>query len=159
MPKTTFQRFVFTAIMVFCMVYTMTVYNLAWNAGALHYCTFWLGLQEMWVEYIVVFLLIFFAVSKAAPKLAFRLVTPQSDRPIAVILAIQTFTVLLTVPVVTLFSTLFHGGFSPDWFPQWIMLWLRCLPMAFGVQIFAADPLVRWIFRLLFPEKQAVPAE
>lgn len=35
MPKTKLQSLVFTALMVFCMVYCMTVYNIAWQMGTL----------------------------------------------------------------------------------------------------------------------------
>lgn len=153
MPKTKLQSLVFTALMVFCMVYCMTAYNVAWQMGTLRYSVFLTALKEMWAEYAVVFLLIFFVISKCAVKLAFRIVQPQNDRPIFVILTIQTFTVLLIVPTITLFSTFLHQGFHIDWFPQWIMLLLRCFPMALGLQIFAVGPLVRHIFWLIFPEK------
>ncbi len=35
MPKTKLQSLVFTALMVFCMVYCMTAYNIAWQMGTL----------------------------------------------------------------------------------------------------------------------------
>lgn len=35
MPKTKLQSLVFTALMVFCMVYCMTVYNIAWQIKTL----------------------------------------------------------------------------------------------------------------------------
>lgn len=35
MPKTKLQNLVFTALMVFCMVYCMTAYNVAWQMGTL----------------------------------------------------------------------------------------------------------------------------
>lgn len=35
MPKTKLQSLVFTALMVFCMVYCMTAYNVAWQMGTL----------------------------------------------------------------------------------------------------------------------------
>ena len=35
MPKTKFQDFVYTIIMVICMVYTMICYNVAVNTGGL----------------------------------------------------------------------------------------------------------------------------
>lgn len=59
MPKTKFQSIIFTAIMVFFMVYCMTVYTITMKFGELDYNVFTLAIQEMWVEYVVVFLLIF----------------------------------------------------------------------------------------------------
>lgn len=35
MPKTKFQSFIFTLMMVFCMVYCMTVYTVSLNSGGL----------------------------------------------------------------------------------------------------------------------------
>lgn len=35
MPKTKLQSLVFTALMVFCMVYCMTAYNVAWQIKTL----------------------------------------------------------------------------------------------------------------------------
>ena len=82
MPKTKFQSAVFTAIMVFCMVFCMTCYTISMNMGGLSYLVFGLAIKEMWVEYVVVYLLIYFLITKTAQKLAFRIVTPGSDKPI-----------------------------------------------------------------------------
>ncbi len=43
------------------MVYCMTVFSLALKTG-LQYTTFLTALKEMWVEYVIVFLLIFFVI-------------------------------------------------------------------------------------------------
>lgn len=150
MPKTKFQSVVFTAIMVFCMVYCMTVYTIALKFGGLSYQVFGLAIREMWVEYVVVFLLIFFVITKLAQKLAFRIITPGVDKPIFLILTIQCFTVCLIVPTITLFATFLHNGFTADWFPQWIQLAFLCFPAALCLQLFFVGPLVRKIFRTIF---------
>lgn len=150
MPKTKFQSIVFTALMVFCMVYCMTVYTIAMKTGGLSYTVFALAIREMWVEYLIVFLLIYFVITKLAQKLAFRIVTPGVDKPIFVILAIQCFTVCLIVPCITLFATFYHNGFQTDWFPQWIQLAGLCFPTALCLQVFFVGPFVRLIFRRLF---------
>lgn len=69
MPKTKFQSIVFTAIMVFCMVFCMTVYTISMKFGGLSYKVFALAIQEMWVEYVVVFVLIFFMITRLAQRL------------------------------------------------------------------------------------------
>lgn len=53
MPKTKFQKIVFTAMMVFCMVYCMTVYTIALNFGGLSYQVFALAIQCFTVCLIV----------------------------------------------------------------------------------------------------------
>lgn len=150
MPKTKFQKIVFTAMMVFCMVYCMTVYTIALKFGGLSYQVFALAIREMWVEYIVVFLLIYFVITGTARKLAFRILTPGEDKPIFMILAIQCFTVCLIVPGITLFATFYHQGFSADWFPQWVQLAAQCFPAALCLQVFFVGPFVRLVFRTIF---------
>ncbi len=153
MPKTKFQSIIFTAIMAFCMVYCMTVYTVALKFGSLKYLVFALAIKEMWLEYVVVFCLIFFLITNTAKKLAFRIVDPASAPPIHMILAIQSFTVCQMVPIVTLFATLVHNGISADWFCQWIQLAVICFPMAFFLQVFFVGPLVRLIFRSIFQNR------
>ncbi len=150
MPKTKFQSIIFTAIMAFCMVYCMTVYTIALKFGSLQYQVFSLAIKEMWLEYVVVFCLIFFLITNTAKKLAFRVINPANSQPIFMILAIQSFTVCQIVPVITLFATLIHNGISADWFCQWIQLAVTCFPMALCAQIFYIGPLVRLIFRNIF---------
>lgn len=150
MPKTKFQSIIFTALMVFVMVYCMTVYTLSFKFGGLNYQVFHLAIQEMWLEYLVVFCLIFFIITNTAKKLAFRIIEPGSTQPIFMILAIQCFTVCQIVPVITLFATLVHNGITTNWFFQWIQLAVTCFPMALCLQLFFAGPFVRLIFRTIF---------
>lgn len=150
MPKTKFQSIIFTAIMAFFMVYCMTTYTIAMKNGGLSYLTFALAFKEMWLEYIIIFCLNFFIISKLAQKLAFRFVDPAEDKPIYIILAIQSCTVCLTVPTITLIATFIHNGITIEWFIQWIQLAVICFPVAFCLQIFFIGPLVRLIFRIIF---------
>lgn len=159
MPKTKFQSVVFTAIMVFFMVFCMTAYTISLKTGGLSYRTFTLAVREMWLEYAIVFVLNFFAISKAAQRLAFRIVTPGQDKPIFIIIAIQVFTVCLTVPTITLIAALIHNGFTADWFTNWVNLAVACFPMALCLQLFFVGPLVRWIFRTIFARQLTAVTE
>lgn len=155
MPKTKFQSIVFTAMMVFCMVYCMTVYTIAMKSGGMSYRVFSLAIREMWVEYLVVYVLIFFVITELAKKLAFRIVTPGEDKPLFLVLAIQCFTVCLIVPCITLFATFYHNGFTAGWLPDWIQLAALCFPVALCLQVFFVGPLVRGVFRILFQKQLA----
>lgn len=150
MPKTRFQSIIFTLMMVFFMVFSMTVYTVSIGMGGLSNYVFLVAIKEMWIEYIVVFILIFFIITKLAQKLAFKIITPGVDKPIFMILAIQSFTVCLIVPTITLFATFLHNGFTPEWFSQWIQTAVLCFPMAFCLQVFFVGPFVRFLFRTLF---------
>lgn len=150
MPKTRFQSIIFTALMVFCMVYCMTVYNIALKFGGLNNLVFLLALKEMWLEYVVVFCLIYFVITNTAKKLAFRVIDPAKSQPIFLVLAIRCFTVCQIVPAITLFATVVHNGISAEWFAQWIQLAVTCFPMALCVQVFFVGPFVRLVFRRIF---------
>lgn len=150
MPKTKFQSIIFTALMVFFMVYCMTVYTISLKAGSLSYQVFSLAIKEMWLEYIIVFCLIFFVITKSSKKLAFRILDADNVPPIFVILTIQCFTVCQIVPAITLVATFIHNGAVSDWFFQWIQLAVLCFPMALCTQLFFVGPFVRLLFRTLF---------
>ena len=64
MPKTKFQSIIFTLIMVFFMVFSMTCYTISLNMGSLTPQVFSMAIREMWVEYVVVFCLIFFLITQ-----------------------------------------------------------------------------------------------
>ncbi|MGI6110009.1 MAG: DUF2798 domain-containing protein [Eubacteriaceae bacterium] len=155
MPKTKFQSVIFTLMMVLCMVYCMTCYTVAIGLGGITNQVFVIAIKEMWVEYVVVFVLIFFIITNIAKKLALRIITPGEDKPIYMILAMQSFTVCMIVPVITLFATFLHNGFTSEWLSSWIQTAILCFPMAYFTQVFFAGPLVRLIFRTLF-KKQLV---
>lgn len=156
MPRTVSQRIVFTLMMVFVMVFAMTVYTVAISQGGLTGQTFRIAIQEMWVEYVIVFCLIFFVITKLAMKLAARMVDPRENGRGLVTVSIQSCTVMCIVPIITLIATFLHNGFTSQWFVQWITTWVQCFPMAFFLQIFYAGPLVRFVFRHIFPEKAEV---
>lgn len=162
MPKTKLQSVIFTAIMVFFMVFCMTVYTVALGAGGLTYMTFAIAIKEMWIEYVIVYILALFVVSPLALKLAFRSINPKEDKPIFVTLSIQCMTVCLMVPTITLIVTFIHNGFNANWFTSWITTAVKCFPMALCLQLFFVGPLVRHIFAFLMklaPKKDAVTAE
>jgi len=158
MPKTKFLSFIFTLIMAFCMVYCMTAYNIALKMGALSYQVFSLAIKEMWIEYVIVFVLVYFVVTKNSLRLTFKTIDPKKAQPIMITLFIQSFTVLQMVPCVTLITTFLHNGFTKDWLTQWLTSIVLCFPMAFFLQIFFVGPFVRFVFGLIF-KKQLKKAE
>ena len=121
----------FSTMMSLLMVYLMTLYNIALENGQLALPYFLHALLGMWPEFIVIWIVNHFVVSKLAMRLAFRFVNPQKDHPMLVILSIQAMMVCCIVPYITLFATFFHHGFTSTWFTQWITLLVECFPMAF----------------------------
>ncbi len=93
MPKTKFESVIFTAVIAWIMVYIMTLYNTVLATGTFVNETFLIALEGMRLEFVIIFLCAYFISSPVAKHFAFCVVK-SGDRPIAIILAIQTFTVV-----------------------------------------------------------------
>ncbi len=133
----------------------MTLYNTVLATDSFTNATFLIALKSMWVEYIIIFLCAYFLSSRVAKFFAFRVVK-LGDRPIAIILTIQVFTVVCQVALASIIG-LYHGyGFDGNWLPNYLMTYCRNFIMALPVQLLIAGPIARWIFRRVFhPEMEA----
>ena len=107
MPKTRGESIFFTSITAWMMVYVMTLYNTVLATGTFTNLTFFIALKNMWIEYIIIGLLAYFVSGHLAKMSAFRVVQP-GDRPIFIIFAIQTFTVIWQVAFASVISV-FHA--------------------------------------------------
>ena len=137
MPRTRGESIFFTAITAWMMVYVMTVYNTVLATGSFTNTTFLIALKGMWIEYIIIGLLAYFVSGHLSKMCAFRVVQP-GDRPIFIIFAIQTFTVIWQVAFASVIGV-YHGhGFTANFI------------MAFPLQLIFVGPLARLIFRTLF---------
>ena len=154
MPKNKFQEVIFTIIMVFFMVYAMICYNIVLNTGAMTNQVFLSAFHELTFMGPIAFVLDFFIVSKLAFACANRMVDFRSCHPFSMILAISVASVTFMCPMMSFFATLFfkHAG------NQFIAIWLQTtfmnFPVAFFWQLIYAGPIVRFIFRHIFPEKE-----
>lgn len=149
MPKTKNQKILFSIIMSFMMVYGMEVYNGALIHKGLTNAIFLLPVGELILLMLTVIVLETLIGGPLARRLAFRLVDPGKDRPIAVILVVQIMTVSIMCPMMSLVATIiFKGGFSTQIFVKWVQTIAMNFPMAFCWQIFIAGPLVRLIIGL-----------
>lgn len=152
MPKTKFQSVIFTAVTAWIMVYIMTLYNTVLAMGSFTNATFLIALKGMWIEYIIIFLCAFFISSHVAKYFAFRVVKP-GDRQIAIIFAIQIFTVVSQVALASILGV-YHGyGFNSQFIPNYLVTYCQNFIMAMPVQLFIAGPIARALFRLWFARK------
>ena len=149
MPKTKFESVIFTAITAGLMVYIMTLYNTVLASGTFMNTTFLTALKEMWLEFVVIFLCAYFISSHIAKHFAFRVVKP-GDRPIFIILAIQTFTVISQVALASILGV-WHGyGFTSQFVPNYLSVYCRNFILALPVQLLLVGPIARALFRLMF---------
>lgn len=146
MPKTTFESVIFTAVTAWIMVYVMTLYNTVLATGTFVNATFLIALKGMWLEFVVIFLCAYFISSHVAGHFAFRVVKP-GDRPIAIIFAIQTFTVVSQVALASILGV-WHGyGFNSQFVPHYLITYCRNFILALPVQLLLAGPIARALFR------------
>ncbi len=137
MPKTKFQNFIFTLMTAILMAYCMIVYSVAINSTeGLTSQTFLIALKEFPIEGIIVFLLAFFVASLIAKKLAFRIVNPKEDNKMFIILAIQTFTVLTMVGLMSLYALFAQHLINSNIVCNYIVLYCKNFIMAYPLQIF-----------------------
>lgn len=154
MPKTKLQEVIFTVFMVIVMVYAMVCYNIAFAMGGMQNKVFVAALSEMPIMCAIGFVLDMLIAGPLAKKCAFKVINPQKDRPIFIILAISVFSILFMCPMMSFAATiLFNGGFNSEIVATWAGLTVKNFPMAFFWQIFVAGPLVRFIFGKIFREK------
>ena len=154
MPKTKLQEVIFTVFMVIVMVYAMVCYNIAFAMGGMQNKVFVAALSEMPIMCAIGFVLDMLIAGPLAKKCAFKVINPQKDRPIFIILAISVFSILFMCPMMSFAATiLFNGGFNSEIVATWAGLTVKNFPMAFFWQLFVAGPLVRFVFDKIFREK------
>lgn len=159
MPKNKLQDVVFTILMASVMVYGLVCYNISLETGGFRNEVFGMAMHEWPIMLLAAVLLELIFVGKLAQKLAFRLVDPRKDGPTLTMLAISAMSVWLMCPCMSLIACLlFKGGVQPELLSIWVETTVKNFPMAFFWQFFAAGPLVRLVFGLLFREKNAAPA-
>ena len=153
MPKNKFQDVIYTIIMASVMVYGMVAYNIVLNTGSMQNWVFLAVFHEWPIMTVIAILLELVFVGKLAMKVAFRLVNPREASQTSIMLAISAASVWLMCPCMSFFATLlFKDSHNAQFFAIWVQTTVMNFPMALLWQFFAAGPLVRRIFGLLFRE-------
>lgn len=154
MPKTEFQDFIYTIIMVIVMVYAMVCYNIALSLGDMKNAIFKMALGELPIMGVIAFVLEFFFVGAIIKKIAFRIVNPKKIEPLFIIIIISSLIVCFMCPLMSFFATiLFNFNGLENVISTWLILTVRNFPMALCFQIFYAGPFVRFIFKKLFAKQ------
>lgn len=109
MPKTKFQDFIFTIIMVIVMVYAMVCYNIAFDKGGMSSDIFLLALHELPIMGAVGFVLEFFAVGKLSQKVTFKHFDPKNTNPFVITVMISSVTVAFMCPLMSFIASILFG--------------------------------------------------
>lgn len=154
MPKTKFQDFIFTIIMVIVMVYAMVCYNIAFDKGGMSSDIFLLALHELPIMGAVGFVLEFFAVGKLSQKVTFKHFDPKSTNPFVITAMISSVTVAFMCPLMSFIASILFGfQDAAHIIPNFLRICVRNFPMALFWQLFYAGPFVRFVFRLIFKKQ------
>ncbi|MCM1506088.1 MAG: DUF2798 domain-containing protein [Ruminococcus flavefaciens] len=148
MPKSKLQNFFFTVGMVVLMVFSMTVYNLAFEMHGLIYPAFLIALKEMWVEVVFAVIVEILIAGPIARKIAFRYKEFENS-PTVQWLLILTFTVVIMCVFMCLFATFMHFGFNGSWFTTFLTMYIRSFPMALFWSALVVEPVVKNIFKAI----------
>ena len=160
MPKNKRESIIYSVMMCFCMVLWMSIYNVSCAQGGLSFDSVQQGWMGMPIAYIVALCLDLLLVSKLAKGIAFRFFLKPESSERKKVLVISS---CIVVPMV-IFMSLFGAVEMACHTGQWAMIpwvWLCNIPknfiMALPFELLLAGPLVRLVFRRLFPEGTALP--
>ncbi len=158
MGNTQFQKRLFTVFMCFFMVLGMTIYNMLLHQGlSAHF--FRHLLSEIWLVYLIAFVLDMFIVGPLAKKLVFTVLRPRSKA--LGIVSISASMVLCMVSLMSIFGSVMTQGLSPKALHVYPSVWIKNFIVALPYNLIIVGPLVRTLFVLLFPdlreEKPAPP--
>ncbi len=148
MPTSKLQNFFFTIGMVVLMVFSMTVYNLAFEMDGLVYPAFLIALKEMWIEVVFAVIVEILIAGPIARNLAFRYKEFENS-PTMQWLLILIFTVVIMCVFMCLFATFMHFGFNKAWFTTFLTMYIRSFPMALFWSSLVVGPLVKNIFKAI----------
>ena len=148
MFKNKWEERLFTVVTSGLMIFLMGVYNVSINTGGLTYSAFARALHSFPLEWGLGFVFAYFIAGRVSKQLAFRVAHPQ-DRPIFIILCIQTFTVCTMVPLMSMVGVLESSGLTAQLPVIWIQTVCLNFIMAYPLQIFVVGPVCRVLFRVL----------
>lgn len=155
MPQNKRESLIYTVMMCFFMVFWMSIYNVAFQYGAFNLkivVTGWIGFP---IAYLFAMCCDWFLVSKLAKGFAFRYLIKPDDGPLKKILCISGAMVVGMVVIMSLYGaceSAFHTGNWSTVPGNWLANIPRNFIMALPVQFLIAGPLVRRVFRSVFPE-------
>lgn len=155
MPQNKRESLIYTVMMCFTMVLWMSMYNVSLHMGSLSLET----IKEGWVgfplAYIVAMCCDWFLVSGLAKGFAFRFLVKPESSTMRKVICVSCCMVIPMVILMSLYGALEVSITSGDMTHVGV-IWLTNIPknfvMALPFQLIIAGPLIRFVFRSVFPE-------
>ena len=152
MPQNKRESLIYTVLMCFVMVLWMSIYNVALQYGKLDFevlAVAWIGFP---IAYVFAMCCDWFFVSKLAKGFAF-LVKPE-DSVLKKVVCVSSCMVVPMVLIMSLYGAVEGAVHTGGWngiLSAWLFNIPRNFVMALPLQLLIAGPLVRKVFRGLFP--------
>lgn len=154
MPQNKRESLIYTVMMCFMMVLWMSMYNVILHTGEFSVGSIragWLGFP---FAYVYAMCFDWFLVSGAAKGFAFRFLVKPDSSTGKKIIAVSSCMVIPMVIVMSLYGSLEACITTGEW-SALILIWLTNIPknliMALPFQLIIAGPVIRSVFRSVFP--------
>lgn len=155
MPQNKRESFIYTVIMCFTMVLWMSIYNVTLHTGTLNVQVIkdaWLGFP---IAYVFAACMDWFVVSGLAKGFAFKYLVKPDSSTIRKVISVSCSMVVPMVIIMSLYGAV-EASIRMGNFSNVLFIWLTNIPknfvMALPFQLIIAGPLVRKVFRTIFPE-------
>lgn len=154
MPQNKRESLIYTVLMCFVMVLWMSIYNAALQYGKLNFevlAAAWIGFP---IAYVFAMCCDWFFVSKLAKGFAFGFLVKPEDSVLKKVVCASSCMVVPMVLIMSLYGAVEGAVHTGGWngiLSAWLFNIPRNFVMALPLQLLIAGPLVRKVFRGLFP--------
>ncbi len=155
MPQNKRESFIYTVIMCFTMVLWMSIYNVTLHTGTFNAQAIkdaWLGFP---IAYVFAACMDWFVVSGLAKGFAFKYLLKPDSSTLRKVISVSCSMVVPMVIIMSLYGAV-EASIRMGDFSNVLFIWLTNIPknfvMALPFQLIIAGPLVRKVFRTIFPE-------
>lgn len=155
MPQNKRESFIYTVIMCFTMVLWMSIYNVTLHTGIFNTQVIkdaWLGFP---IAYVFAACMDWFVVSGLAKGFAFKYLVKPDSSTLRKVISVSCSMVVPMVIIMSLYGAV-EASIRMGDFSNVLFIWLTNIPknfvMALPFQLIVAGPLVRKVFRTIFPE-------
>ena len=155
MPQNKRESFIYTVIMCFTMVLWMSIYNVTLHTGTFNAQ----GIKDAWlgfpIAYVFAACMDWFVVSGLAKGFAFKYLVKPDSSTLRKVISVSCSMVVPMVIIMSLYGAV-EASIRMGDFSNVLFIWLTNIPknfvMALPFQLIIAGPLVRKVFRTIFPE-------
>ena len=155
MPQNKRESFIYTVIMCFTMVLWMSIYNVTLHTGTFNTQVIKDARLGFPIAYVFAACMDWFVVSGLAKGFAFKYLVKPDSSTLRKVISVSCSMVVPMVIIMSLYGAV-EASIRMGDFSNVLFIWLTNIPknfvMALPFQLIIAGPLVRKVFRTIFPE-------